>query len=146
MKIEINQIPKKNLRDIKNWKNAPIPICMGGDYRALTFCCKPGSALTFGFKCQRDKRLSEINITPMKFIQIKEKFSKKHDWGAPETCFDSLSYCCMRRKGCFKRDSALGRIYPDLLPQARLGKYFLLKKKLSQRIMEYANIQITPKI
>ena len=58
-------IDQEKLRDIPGWeKNAPIPICMGGDYRALTFCCKPGYSLTFGFKCKRNKTLKEIGISP----------------------------------------------------------------------------------
>ena len=68
----VNIDPNK-LRDLAGWeKNAPIPLCMGGDYRALTFCCKPGYALTFGFKCQRDSTLQSLGISQEDFIKIKE--------------------------------------------------------------------------
>jgi predicted metal-binding transcription factor (methanogenesis marker protein 9) len=56
-------IDQDKLRDLPGWeKDAPVPVCMNGDYRALTFCCKPGFSLTFGFKCQRDEKLKEIGI------------------------------------------------------------------------------------
>ena len=68
------------VRDIPGWgSNAPIPICMDGDHRALTFCCKPGHSLTFGNKCRRDKKLSEIGLSEEDFISIKEKFSIDND-------------------------------------------------------------------
>ena len=73
----MNLDPDK-LRDLPGWKNnAPVPICMGGDYRALTFCCKPGFSLTFGYKCRRDEALQEIGISTEEFIRIKERLSKE---------------------------------------------------------------------
>ena len=69
------------LRDLPGWeKVAPIPLCMGGDYRALTFCCKPGYSLAFAFKCRRDEILSELGLSPEEFIKIKEEFSKENNW------------------------------------------------------------------
>ena len=63
-------LDKNKLRDLPGWeRNAPVPICMGGDYRALTFCCKPGYSLTFGFKCRRDEVLAELGISKEEFIK-----------------------------------------------------------------------------
>ncbi|MFX1503982.1 MAG: hypothetical protein ACFFDH_23675, partial [Promethearchaeota archaeon] len=103
------------LRDLPGWeRNAPVPLCMGGDYRALTFCCKPGYSLTFGFKCRRDKRLDELGLDSEDFIKIKEVFSGENNWDSDLVCFGSLSYCCMRRNGCPKRDYALIERYPNM--------------------------------
>ena len=129
-------LEKDKLRDIPGWeKNAPVPICMGGDYRALTFCCKPGYSLTFGFKCKRDKALSELGLTHEKFIEIKEQFSKEHDWDSDIVCFGSMSYCCMRRGGCPRRDTALKNLYPEMGKRERLKHYFEKKKELAKRIL-----------
>lgn len=126
------------LRDLPGWENdAPIPLCMGGDYRALTFCCKPGYSLTFAFKCRRDKKLSELGLSPEEFIRIKEEFSKKNNWDSELVCFSSLSYCCMRRDGCPKRDLALSERYPDKVLGDIMRIYFQKKKELSKRILEY---------
>ena len=137
-RIDIQNINKKYLRNIPSWENAPVPICMGGDYRGLTFCCKPGYSLTFGYKCLRDKKLEELGITHSEFIEIKESFSKKHNWFDEECCFGSLSYCCMRTGGCHKRDSALNRRYPEKTSDEALAEYFLLKKELAKIILEKA--------
>ncbi|MFX0025768.1 MAG: methanogenesis marker 9 domain-containing protein [Candidatus Hermodarchaeota archaeon] len=128
--------PEK-LRDIPGWgKNAPIHICMNGDYRGLTFCCKPGYSLTFGFKCKRDQILDEIGMTSQEFIKIKEEFSKENQWNSDIVCFGSLSYCCMRRGGCPRRDPALELRYPDKTKEERMRIYFQKKKKLAKRILE----------
>jgi len=130
-------IDPNKIRDIEGWeKNAPIPICMGGDYRALTFCCKPGYSLTFGFKCQRDKNLQELKISPEEFIKIKEEFSEENDWNSDIVCFGSISYCCMRRGGCPRRDLALSIRYPDLSQEQFMKLYFQKKKELSKIILE----------
>ncbi len=132
--VDIN--PEK-LRDIPGWeKNAPIPVCMGGDCRALTFCCKPGYSLTFGFKCQRDDNLKELGISPEKFVKIKEEFSEKNKWDSDIVCFGSISYCCMRRGGCPRRDMALSIRYPDLSQEQVMKEYFQKKKELSKIILE----------
>ena len=75
----LKKIPKELLRDIPGWKNAPVPICMGGDYRALTWCCKPGLPLTFADKCKRDQKLKEIGMSADEFIRIKDDFSEQAD-------------------------------------------------------------------
>jgi len=131
-------LDKDKLRDLPGWeKNAPVPICMGGDYRALTFCCKPGYSLTFGFKCKRDDKLQEIGIFPEEFIKIKEEFSKENDWSSDITCFGSIAYCCMRSGGCTKRDVALVERYPEMAIEDIMKLYFQKKKELSQRILEF---------
>ena len=126
------------LRDLPGWeKLAPIPLCMGGDYRALTFCCKPGYSLTFAFKCRRDEKLSDLGLNPEEFIKIKEEFSKENNWDSELVCFGSLSYCCMRRNGCSRRDIALSERYPNMTLEDIMGIYFKKKKELSKRILEY---------
>jgi len=130
-------IEDDKVRDLPGWKkNAPIPICMGGDYRALTFCCKPGHSLTFGFKCMRDETLGDLGISTEEFINIKEQFSKENDWNSDITCFGSISYCCMRRGGCPRRDVALAERYPGMAIEDIMELYFQKKKELSKRILE----------
>lgn len=127
--------PEK-LRDIPGWKDAPIHICMDADYRGLTFCCKPGYSLTFAFKCKRDETLKQLGISQEEFTAIKEKFSKDNDWDSELTCFGSLSYCCMRRDGCPKRDAALEKRYPKQSREEYMKIYYLKKKELSKIILE----------
>jgi len=130
-------IEPEKLRDIEGWeKNAPIPVCMGGDYRALTFCCKPGYSLTFGFKCMRDKNIKELGISPEEFINIKEIYSEENDWNSDIVCFGSISYCCMRRGGCPRRDLALSIRYPNISQEQVMKLYFQKKKELSKIILE----------
>ena len=130
-------LDKDKLRDLPGWeKNAPIPICMGGDYRALTFCCKPGFSLTFVFKCKRDEILKELGVTLEEFIKIKEEFSKENNWDSEIVCFGSLSYCCMRRNGCERRYLALVERYPNLIMEKIMETYFEKKKELSKRILQ----------
>ncbi|MHA1725794.1 MAG: methanogenesis marker 9 domain-containing protein [Promethearchaeota archaeon] len=130
-------IEEGKVRDIPGWeKNAPIPICMGGDYRALTFCCRPGYSLAFEFKCQRDKTLKKIGMSGEEFIRIKEKFSRENDWDSDLVCFGSLSYCCMRRGGCPRRDMALKLRYPNKDKEEIMKIYFTKKKELSERILK----------
>lgn len=127
--------PEK-LRDVPGWKGAPIHICMGADYRGLTFCCKPGYSLTHAFICKRDKILTEIGLTPEEFIQIKVEFSNENNWDSELVCFGSLSYCCMRRNGCSRRDLALVERYPSKSFEEIMKIYFKNKKELSKRILE----------
>lgn len=130
-------LEEDKLRDLPGWeKYAPVPICMGGDYRALTFCCKPGYSLTFGFKCKRDIALSELGLSKQEFIKIKEEFSKEQNWSSDLVCFGSISYCCMRRGGCPRRDLALKRRYSNMDQEERLKQYFEKKKELAKRILE----------
>ena len=130
-------IDPNKLRDLKGWENnAPIPICMGGDYRALTFCCKPGYELTFGFKCERDNILRELGLDHETFIKIKDKFSKENNWDSDKTCFGSISYCCMRSGGCPRRDFALSIRYPNMPRDEFMEIYFRKKKELAKLILE----------
>ena len=130
-------IEQDKLRDLPGWeKDAPVPICMGGDYRALTFCCKPGFSLTFGFKCQRDEKLKEIGMDPEEFVRIKEEFSGENDWASDIVCFDSISYCCMRAGGCPRRDVALVNRYTGMPMGDIMKLYFQKKKELSKKILE----------
>ncbi|MFW9970021.1 MAG: hypothetical protein ACFFDF_07450 [Candidatus Odinarchaeota archaeon] len=133
----MTKISRDKLRDLPGWeKVAPIPLCMGGDYRALTFCCKPGYSLTYDFTCKRDEKLSELGLSSENFIKIKENFSKENNWDSELVCFGSLSYCCMRRNGCSRRDFALLERYPGLLLEDIMKTYFNKKKELSRRILE----------
>ena len=133
----MQHLEKDKLRDLPGWKDiAPIPVCMGGDYRALTFCCKPGFSLTFAYKCKRDKILNELDLTPEDFIRIKEQFSKENNWDSELVCFGSLSYCCMRQGGCSRRDLALMERYPSKILVNIMRIYFQKKKELSKRILE----------
>ena len=130
------KISKKFLRDVPNWDNAPVQICMGGDYRALTFCCKPGHSLTFGYKCLRDEKLKEVGMTSEVFMQIKQEFSTEHEWDSDTTCFGSLSYCCMRNSGCYRRDAALAKAYPGKSFDEVKADYFGRKKELAKIILK----------
>ncbi|TFF88048.1 MAG: methanogenesis marker 9 domain-containing protein [Promethearchaeota archaeon] len=130
-------LEQDKIRNVPGWENnAPVPICMGGDYRALTFCCKPGYSLTFGFKCRRDETLKELGITPEEFIKIKEEFSKQNNWDSEVVCFGSLSYCCMRRGGCPHRDYALSLRYPEKTKKEFMKIYFQKKKELAKIILQ----------
>jgi predicted metal-binding transcription factor (methanogenesis marker protein 9) len=130
------QTDPEKLRDIPGWNGAPIHICMDGDYRGLTFCCKPGYSLTFAFKCKRDEILEQIGMSPEKFIKIKETFSKENDWDSNLVCFGSLSYCCLRRGGCSRRDPALIERYPGKSKEEIMKIYYTKKKELAKRILE----------
>ena len=130
--------PEK-LRDVPGWNDAPIHICMGADYRGLAFCCKPGYSLTHAFICKRDEILTEIGLTPEEFMRIKEEFSNENNWDSEVVCFGSLSYCCMRRNGCSRRDLALMERYPEKTIEEIMKIYFKKKKELSKRILECIN-------
>ena len=67
-------------------------------------------------------------MTPEEFIWIKEQFSILNDWHSTYPCFGSISYCCMRRSGCFRRDTALAQRYPDKTSEEALAEYFRLRK------------------
>ena len=127
--------PEK-LRDVPGWKDAPIHICMDADYRGLTFCCKPGYSLTHALICKRDGILEELELNSEEFIKIKEEFSKENNWDSEIVCFGSLSYCCMRRNGCSRRDLALVERYPKKTLEETMEIYFKKKKILSKRILE----------
>ncbi len=134
------ELDQEKVRDVPGWKNAPVPVCMGGDYRALTFCCKPGHSLTFGFKCRRDESLQAVGLTPEEFIEIKEQFSgaQDPDWDSDYVCFGSLAYCCMRRGGCSRRDPVLLMKYQGLSPDEIFKLYFSKKRELARVLLESA--------
>ena len=131
------------LRNVPGWEDAPVPLCFGGDLRALTFCCSPYYPLTFSSHCQRKNVLEKIGMTEKEFVKIKNEFSQEHGWDDKRVCFGSISYCCMRRGGCPSgRDHALieryGKNPGDGLNDEILGKYFKLKKELAKKILEKA--------
>jgi predicted metal-binding transcription factor (methanogenesis marker protein 9) len=130
------KLDQDKLRNVPGWNNAPIHICMDADYRGLTFCCKPGYSLTFAFKCKRDNILKELGISSKEFIKLKEDFSKENNWDSDLVCFGSLSYCCMRRGGCERRDPALKLRYPNKTKEEIMEIYFRKKKELAKRILE----------
>ncbi len=136
------------VRNLPGWeKVAPIPLCMGGDYRALTFCCKPGYSLTYVLNCKRDEILNELGLSSEEFIRVKEEFSKENHWDSEIVCFGSLSYCCMRHNGCSRRDLALVERYPEKTLEEIMRIYFKKKKELSKRILEcITNIEAKKKI
>ena len=133
----MEEINPEKIRQLPGWNDAPIHICMDADYRGLTFCCKPGHSLAYGFKCKRDLTLKELGLSPEEFIRIKEEFSKENDWNSEVVCFGSISYCCMRRGGCPRRDIALSERYPNKPLEEIMKIYFQKKKELSKRILEY---------
>ncbi|MEE9379378.1 MAG: hypothetical protein V3V33_15240 [Candidatus Lokiarchaeia archaeon] len=142
----VNLDPEK-LRDVPGWKDAPIHICMNADYRGLTFCCKPGYTLAHALICRRDDILNELELSSEEFIRVKEEFSKENNWDSEIVCFGSLSYCCMRRNGCSRRDLALVEIYPVKSLEEIMKLYFKKKKELSKRILEcITNIEAKKKI
>lgn len=132
-------LDQDKLRDVPGWNNAPIHICMDADYRGLTFCCKPGYSLTFAFKCKRDEILRELGLNAETFIKVKEDFSKENNWGSNLVCFGSISYCCMRRGGCERRDPALKLRYPNKTKEEIMEIYYRKKKELAKRILELVN-------
>jgi len=70
-------------------------------------------------------------------LKIKEEFSKENNWDSELVCFGSLSYCCMRRNGCSRRDIALLERYPDMILEDIMRIYYRKKRELSKRILEY---------
>ncbi len=128
------------LRDVPGWPGAPVPACMGGDPRSLTFCCAPGFALSHGLICRRDALLEEVGLTPAEFSSIKDHFSKEHGWDDDRTCFKSLSYCCMRQGGCpAGRDIALAERNPGKSWDGVKAYYFSRKRLLSIKLLEACN-------
>lgn len=124
------------LRDVPGWERAPVPVCMGGDARGLTFCCKPGHPLMFADKCRRDALLSRIGLSQLEFVSIKDAFSHERKWDCDEVCFGSLAYCCMRRRGCpAGRDTMLYELYGE---STAMEVYFDEKRKLARLLLEAA--------
>ncbi|MEM0358983.1 MAG: hypothetical protein QXG22_03095 [Candidatus Hadarchaeales archaeon] len=128
-------------RRVPGWDNAPVPICHGGDLRALTFCCHPDYPLTFSAICLREKALKEAGLPSGKYVEIKDWFSEQVGWDSPDVCFGSLSYCCMRRRGCpGERDRVLMELYGRPFERA-LEEYFLRKRILAVHLLREASNQ-----
>jgi predicted metal-binding transcription factor (methanogenesis marker protein 9) len=119
-------------RNLPGWKSAPVPICLGGDFRALAFCCHPFYNLTHSSICRRKITLDKIGISEQEFVRIKEDFSKRHQWNDPRVCFKSLAYCCMRRDGCpGNRDYVLYELYGnETTPWEVIQKEYFSRKRL----------------
>lgn len=128
------------IRRLPGWEDSPIPICFGGDTRALAFCCKQVHAMPPGYECTRNEKLAEIGMTPEEFVQLKEEFSRDNEpeWTADETCYGSLVYCCMRTGGCPGRDAALSRVYGNKDSAEAFEEYFSRKKELAELILSHA--------
>jgi len=132
-------VNREYTRDVPGWSGAPVPICHGGDYRALTFCCHPDYPLTFSDICLRRKALEEIGLSESRYVEIKEWFSNLVNWKSDLVCFGSLSYCCMRRRGCpGGRDYALMMLYGSSFEKA-LEEYFLRKRVLAVHLLREAS-------
>ncbi len=104
--------------------------------------------LAFAGKCRRDEKLADIGLSPEKFIEIKDQFSKTMSWDDAIPCFGSLSYCCMRAGGCPRRDAALLAKYPNIAEngsgESRVGpkimeKYFAAKRQLALLLLQESN-------
>ncbi len=134
-------IDEKKIRNLPGWKFAPVPICFGGDIRALAFCCHPGFNLTHSAICQRRFALEKVGLSEAEYVKIKDDFSKKVNWEDPRVCFKSLAYCCMRRDGCPNtRDFVLYELYGDAsTPWEVIQKeYFSKKRLLSIELLKHA--------
>ncbi|MEM3012838.1 MAG: hypothetical protein QW084_05705 [Candidatus Hadarchaeales archaeon] len=128
-------------RKVPGWSDAPVPICHGGDLRALTFCCHPDYPITFSAVCLRERALKEAGLPSRKYVEIKDWFSEQVGWDSPDVCFGSLSYCCMRRRGCpGERDRVLARLYGEDFEKA-LEEYFLRKRVLAVHLLRRASNQ-----
>ncbi|MHA1301520.1 MAG: hypothetical protein ACTSO9_19025 [Candidatus Helarchaeota archaeon] len=130
----------KLIRNLPGWKTAPVPICFGGDVRALTWCCHPNYPLTFSLHCKRKQALDKIGMTEEEYIKLKDEFSKEYGLDDDRVCFKSLSYCCMRRNGCpGERDNVIRDKFGNNKSWEELKeKYFSIKKILAIRILENA--------
>ena len=127
------------IREVPGWKDCPVPVCYGGDLRAITFCCHPKYPLEFNTICRRGEILKKIELTNEKFIEIKERFSEEVGWKDTRLCFKSLAYCCLRRNGCpAERDTVLKKLYGDDYSKT-FKEYILLKRVLTIRLLKQAN-------
>lgn len=134
-------IDEKMVRHVPGWKFAPVPICLGGDMRALAFCCHPGYNLTHSSICRRKLTLKKIDLSENEYIKIKDAFSKTQNWDDERVCFKSISYCCMRRNGCpGNRDYVLYELYGDeRTPWEVIQKeYFSRKRLLCIELLKHA--------
>jgi len=125
------------IRNVPGWEDAPVPVCFGGDARALAFCCKYVHAMPPGYECTRDQKLAEIGLPADEFIKIKELFSQTEgrEWHSDHVCYGSLAYCCLRTAGCGLRDATLQEKHPGQDMETVFAEYFSQKKILSQRLL-----------
>jgi predicted metal-binding transcription factor (methanogenesis marker protein 9) len=131
-------------RKVPGWEDCPVPVCHGGDPRALTFCCHPNYPLAFFGICRRNKMLEDLELSNERFMEIKDKFSERVGWNDPRVCFKSLAYCCLRRRGCpGERDNVLREMYGDDFYRA-FEEYILRKRVLAVKILEQANGKAKP--
>lgn len=122
-------------RDLPGWPSAPLPPCKNGDVKGLVWCCR----IDKGGTCRRDEYLKKIGMSPKKFIEIKDAFSKKEDWDSEIVCWKSLSYCCMGfGHTCPLRDKAIQERYPEKKLEDALKEYFSKKKELAGILMKNA--------
>lgn len=129
---------EERTRKVPGWEDCPVPVCFGGDPRALTFCCHPHYPLTFSDHCSRDQLLKEVGLSVEEYIKIKEEFTKDADWEDSRPCFKSLAYCCVRRRGCFGgRDVALADRY-GVSSEESMSEYFLRKRALTIKLLRKA--------
>ncbi|MDY6864893.1 MAG: methanogenesis marker 9 domain-containing protein [Halobacteriota archaeon] len=120
------------IRAVPGWKDAPVPLCHGGDPRALTFCCDPRYALTHEERCSVIRTLDDIGLSKEEYIKIKEEFTEEMGWSNDRTCFGSLVFCCLRSKGCYRRDPEVSRLCEDF------EDYYKKKRVLALRILKSA--------
>jgi predicted metal-binding transcription factor (methanogenesis marker protein 9) len=124
--------PKSLIRNVPGWDDAPVPLCFGGDVRAITFCCDPRYPLAFESKCIRHAVLERIGLSEEEYIEIKGEFSDEFGWADERVCFRSLSFCCLRGHGCPRRDEVVfGKC-------GSFDDYFLKKRLLSVRLLSEA--------
>jgi len=120
------------IRTVPGWENAPVPLCFGGDPRALTFCCDPRYPLAYEQKCIRKKVLEDIGLSEEEYLDIKRRFTEEMGWGSENVCFNSLAFCCLRRNGCPRRDEVVKDICGSL------KDYFTKKRILAIELLKAA--------
>ncbi|MDY6930393.1 MAG: methanogenesis marker 9 domain-containing protein [Halobacteriota archaeon] len=120
------------IRNVPGWEDAPVPLCHGGDPRALAFCCDPRYPLTHEARCAVIRTLDEIGLSKEEYIKIKENFSEEMGWSNDHSCFGSLSFCCLRSKGCHRRDPEVLRLCEGF------EDYYKSKCRLAVRILKSA--------
>ena len=77
-------------------------------------------------------------------VNTKNTFGTKKDWDLPSVrdkiCFGSISYCCMRARGCpGGRDDSLREIYGNKSSWEEILKcYFADKRELAIEVLKKA--------
>ena len=127
------------IRNVPGWEDAPVPLCHGGDPRALTFCCDPRCSLAHEQRCVLIRTLDKIGLSKEEYIQIKEKFTEEMGWSNDQSCFGSLAFCCMRSKGCYRRDPEVERLcnsFEDYYRKKRILAVRILKSARNNELVE----------